>query len=214
MKLPVWTAGVIGVPLRTPLFRFVSTTPKKKPLVPWNFPFRTALIAILNQELLQRSVKLKVVFGVLQPLPMFPGASTLPMVHMATPWKMYLKKQLKDGGIHLPELLITTSTIGTFWCSLMGLFDTHTTPEISSYFYWLYPENSEPSWWIKKPKRHHGFLSPNCFLLWNHCQTPLFKSGLCLSFLFLNQLCVPCQIARNTHYFMGWNDICTIMQIS
>lgn len=51
MKLPVLSGDVTGVLLRTALLCFVSVTPKKKLLVPRQFPFRNASIAILNQEL-------------------------------------------------------------------------------------------------------------------------------------------------------------------
>lgn len=83
MKLLAKAVDVSGVTLRTPLL-LASITPKKRLLVPQNFPFRNVLIAILIQELLKRSAKLRAVSGVLQPLPMFPGASTQLMVHMAT----------------------------------------------------------------------------------------------------------------------------------
>lgn len=83
-KRPVLSGDVTGVLLRIALLHFVSITPKKKLLAQRQFPFRNASTAIRSQELPEKSVKLKAVSGVLQPLLMFPGASTQRMVHMAT----------------------------------------------------------------------------------------------------------------------------------
>lgn len=84
MKFPVPTVDVTGV-LLTIRFHVASLIPNKRLLVLCGFPFRNASIATLNQETLEKAVKLKAVSGVPQPLPTFLGGFTQQMVHTATP---------------------------------------------------------------------------------------------------------------------------------